>query len=139
MIQLFKKKKNELNDLLEIINNYKSEDFYFTENNQRNFVENEKELKKILKVTHHIYYEYDIETNKKGLILVWKSFGGEINRSYVKVVADSADTVRRLLTILLWNYSQELYIKVKKDSPFVRAFRAKGLILYTAEAQKYYW
>lgn len=126
MIELLRNKESQLIDLLDIVKSCNNEEFYYTENNERKFIENTKDLKKLFKTSHHIFYEYDDVTGKKGVILVWKSFGGDIKRSYVKFVADSEDTVRRLLTILLWNYGQELYLKVNKNSPFVRLFRAKG-------------
>lgn len=126
MIELFKSGNQQTTDLMEILASCDNDAFYFTENNERCFITDEKFLRRLLSKSHHIYYEYDSWTEKKGIILVWKSVGGDTERNYVKVIADSEDTAKRLLTILLWNYGQELYVKIKKDSPFVRVFRSKG-------------
>lgn len=121
MIESLKNLKKESGLLLEVIKNCNIEDFYLTENNQRLYINNPTALKILLKNSHHIYYE-----EAKGLVLVWKSFGGDKTRHYVKLIADDHSTAKNLLTILLWNYEKDLYVKLKKDSKLISAFKEKG-------------
>jgi hypothetical protein len=117
--------KKDLVSLVECIKTNKEEDFYLTENNQRIYVETIKQLKKLIKDSTHVYYETnDCEIN--GLILVWKSKGGDLVRNYVKVSAKNPIEAEKLLTLLLWNFKNELYVKLRKGSPLINVFRGKG-------------
>ncbi len=124
MIESLKNLKEESHNLVEILTSCKNEDFYLTENNQRLYVNNLDSLKSLLKNSHSIYYED--RSQNKGIILVWKSFGGEKSRQYVKLIASNTETARGLITILLWNYDRDLFVKLKKDSSFISVFREKG-------------
>jgi len=125
MIELVRKKTiSEYFDLIDIVRNCDNQDFYITENNQRIFVKNTSDLKKLLKNSYNVFYENEFD--RKGIILVWKSFGGEKARKFIKLVADSKQEVRDLLTILLWRYNKELYVKLRKESPYISVFREKG-------------
>lgn len=124
MIASLKSLKKESNNLIEIISSCKNEDFYLTENNQRLYVNNLNVLKNLLKNSHSVFYEDRSEN--KGIVLVWKSYGGEKSRNYVKIIASNPETARGLLTVLLWNYDKDLYVKLKKDSSFISVFKEKG-------------
>lgn len=123
MIVGFKGRK-DLPNLLNVIRLIGDKEFYITENNQRIFVNNEKNLNILLKNSHHIYYEEN--ELKTGVVLIWKSYGGDKTRQYVKLIATDHETAKNLITILLWNYENDLFVKLKKDSKFISAFREKG-------------
>lgn len=123
MIVTLKSKKKEMRDLVEVLENCNTEDFYVTENNQRVFVKDSNSLNKLLKNSHHVYFEN--EDKRKGIILVWKSFGGDKARQFIKIVADTPEQARGLLKMLLWNYNKELFVKLKKGSPFINIFLEK--------------
>jgi len=124
MIVGLKNIKKELYNLLNIIKKCNIENFYLTENNNRIFINNEATLKTLLKNSHHIYYEEDEE--RTGVVLVWKSVGGDKTRQYIKLVATDNETAKNLLTILLWNYENDLFVKLKKESKLISAFKEKG-------------
>jgi hypothetical protein len=111
-------------DVLEIIESFKDEDFYFTFNNQRIYINNLDSLKKLIKESNNIYYENS--SIGRGIILLWKSFGGEKQRNYIKILCDNNNTARRLLTHLIWNFSKPLYIKIQKNSKFMPVLKEKG-------------
>lgn len=126
MISLFNNTKNQVADLADILSNCKSDDFYITENNQRVIVDNVDILKRMLYQSNNIYYINDYDTDRKGILLVWKSINNDITRNYVKFIAKDADSLRDLLTVFLWNYPNELYIKIDKQSKFLKTFYSKG-------------
>src|SRR5687767_2921417 len=126
MIELYRGTEKDFSKIYEIIKEFNNDDFYLTYNNERVFINDPKSLKKLLKESRNIYYVDDYNDQKKGIILVWKSFGGNVNRHYVKIVADSPETAKKLLTKLLWSFKTQLFVKIKKDSQFVKAFLAKG-------------
>ena len=61
-----------------------------------------------------------------GIIGVWRSIGGGKKRYYIKLAAKDFNVAKNLLTVLLWNFEQDLYVKLRKDSKFVSAFKNKG-------------
>jgi len=122
LIKQYNQTSQSLFDILDVIKSFK-ESFYFTENNERIFVTDEHLLKKLLRQSAHIFYE-DNDINS-GLVLVWKSKSSELTRYYVKLLANNEDTARRLLTLLLWNTKKDLFIKIKKDSLYLKPLRQK--------------
>lgn len=110
--------------LSEIISSVKSNDFYFTLNNKRIVINDLSKLKQLLKESYNTFYE--CSENKKGIVMIWKSFGGNKERCYVKILADSPQTARDLLTVLLWDYKKDLYVKLRRNSEFFPIFIEKG-------------
>ncbi len=128
MIELFKKSKSQYNDILEILESANKDEFYFTEGNKRFFITNVAEFKRLLNQSHHCYFVNDPLINSKGVILIWKSKtqeSGSLVRRYVKIAANNNQTAKNLLNLLLWAYPQELYSKIKKNSPFAYIFKSK--------------
>lgn len=124
MIEKFNFTRTTYSKVLNIIKeNSKKDDFYFTLNNQRIFVNNLKVLQQFFRISHDIFY---VNYEKSGIILIWKSLGGNKIRKYVKILVDNPDTARDLITVLLWHYKKELYMKIKKDSNLINVFRSKG-------------
>lgn len=117
--------KNNINDLIEIIQvlDCEKDDFYFTRNNQRIYAKNVESLKEFLKESYSIFYVND--ENSKGIILVWKSIG-EVTRNYIKIIASDLETARKLVTVLTWTFKDKLYVKIRKDSAYILAFKEKG-------------
>jgi hypothetical protein len=124
MIELLKNKPNyyELAQFFEKTFDY---DFYITEDNVRLYMTNISNIRKFLKQTCGVYVFKD-HGEYKGLIGVWKSLGGGKTRYYIKIAALNFDIAKNLLTVLLWNFEKDLYIKLRKDSQFVSAFKNKG-------------
>ena len=89
-------------------------DFYFTHDNSRTYVTDDVSLKQFFSNTE-MAYAFEEDGECKGIILLWKSKGGGKTRHYVKVTADTKEVCRDLLTILLWNTSQDLFAKIRKS------------------------
>lgn len=123
---LSKKRQDKLEFLLEYIKTRHDPDFYLTRDNKRLYIESTKLLETLLKSSITAYVSEGEDGDYDGLILAWKSSGGNIKRYYIKIVADSPRIADRLLTVLYWNFHKELYIKINKRSPLLNTFRAKG-------------
>lgn len=119
-------KDTEFHELLDVIETFgkSNEDFYFTHNNERIYVNDTLSLKRLLNESHTVFYENS--EYSKGVILIWKSIGADVKRNYVKILADSPNTARNLLTILLWNFDENLNVKINKSSLFIPIFKEKG-------------
>ena len=111
--------------LLEFLNGNVDYDFYYTHKNSRIYISDFKSLKNFLRQSERVF---TLKENGMyvGIILVWKSFGGGKNRYYIKLNAKDARVARNLLTVLLWNTERKLFVKVRKDSPFLSVFKTKG-------------
>ena len=126
MIEKFVLSKNsKLAEIMQFIESNQDYDCYFTHDNTRTYITDEKSLKCFLRETICTYV-YKENGNVGGLISVWKSMGGDVKRYYVKINAASAKIAQDLLTILTWNFNKELFIKIKKDSKFVEVFKYKS-------------
>lgn len=123
MIDRFK--EGQFVGLLDFLKNNKNSDFYITENNIRCFVNDEKSLRKFLKSSKVVYVKEEAG-DIKGIILIWTSLGNDIKRYFVKLNAVSDKIARNLITVLLWNYYDDLYIKIHKDSSYVKILKEKG-------------
>ena len=122
---LKKRKKLNYGELIAFLIEKFDYDFYITENNVRLYMTDKTNLKKFFKQTAIILYNKE-HGDYSGIIGVWKSIGGGKTRHYVKLNADNFDTAKNLLTALLWNFERDLYVKIRKDSKFVSAFKNKG-------------
>jgi len=131
MIQPFiynKKSELKLSMILDLIKHNPDSDFYFTHDNQRIYIKSIAEVKQFIKNSHKIFLSEDERTDYNGLIAIVKSIGGDTIRYYVKMVAPSDKIADRLLTVLLWNVKNELYVKINKRSRFLKTFYNKGFI-----------
>jgi hypothetical protein len=116
--------KEDFIELLEILSECDTQDFYLTKNNKRLIVNNSNLLDQLLKESYHVFYIN--ESSRKGIILIWKSFGGDKERNFVKLIANNVQTAQDLITILNWVHDKTLFVKIKKTSPFLSIFRDKG-------------
>jgi hypothetical protein len=106
------------------LKNFKNEDFYVTDNNERKTIYDEKTFKKFLKETRSVLIVEE-RGDIQGIIGVWKSFGN-VERFYIKLNASNEQIANNLLTALLWNNRKYLHVKIKKDSLFLKTFKNKG-------------
>jgi len=125
MIELIKQKKLNYSEAVAFLIEAFDHDFYITENNVRLYMTDKTNFKKFLKQSVKTYYLKE-KGDYTGIIGVWRSIGGGKKRYYIKVAAKDFNTAKNLLTVLLWNFEGDLYIKLRKDSKFVSAFKNKG-------------
>jgi len=119
----------------------KWEDCYVTINKERKFLKNNIPLIKKILSRQEVYalIEKDIE----GILIILheKNF-----RPYVKCLAKDYKTTWSLVKFLNWNFSEELYAKLKTDNVLVkclyrigfqnRGFRGKELLLQRPKQEK---
>jgi len=122
--RLNKKNKLQLFMLLDFVKKNSDYDFYITENNLRKYVDSVESLIFFLKNSVSVYVSEDEDYN--GIVMVWKSLGGETERFYVKLVAANNSIAEKLLTILSWDFKKELFVKINKHSRVLNAFKNKG-------------
>ena len=111
-------------NLLQFVREFKNEDFYITDNNERKIICDEKTLKKFIKETRSIYIIEELG-DIQGIIGIWKSLGN-VERFYIKLNATDEKIAEALLTVLLWNNRKYLHVKIKKDSNLLKVFKNKG-------------
>lgn len=111
--------------LLDFITETNDYDFYYTKDNTRIYITDINNLKTFLRGTS-IAYGYRNKGDYQGIIVAWKSIGGDKKRYYIKIKAKSKKVAQDLLTVLLWNFNKDLFCKIKKDSQFLEVMKFKG-------------
>lgn len=117
--------KEHLVSLLDYLSDVE-DDFYITEDNKRITVNNRVMLIKLLKQSSSP--KIIVDKDVKGFCVIWKSVGNNVPRHYIKMSVTSVTAADQLLTSILWNEFKPLYIKLKKDSPYLNLFKSKGFI-----------
>jgi hypothetical protein len=119
------KSKNHIASVLDFLKYSYCPDFYFTKDNQRIFIETEKQLKELIRECKEVWF---LEENDEtiGIIAIWISKGGEVQREYIKMSAKNYEAADALLSVLLWNYNNESCMKIDKNSIFLKLFNRKG-------------
>jgi len=126
MVKRFKKNNKEhVLNLLEFLKLHYAPDFYYTKDNQRFYIETQKHLNEFIKTCKDIWITDD-EREIKGVAVIWVAKGGEVKRDYIKMAAKNATAADALLSVLLWNYDRETYVKVLKTSRHLNLFYKKG-------------
>lgn len=123
MIRPYKKK--ELIDLFDyVLESKNKEEFYFTKDNKRVYVNEEfSSYEKLIENSIFVFVDDGGEFNQiNGCVMAWKSIykqldGSEKIRYYLKIAYETIDQAEKLLTVFLWNFPKELYIKIEKKSP----------------------
>jgi len=120
-----KKNSNNLVSLLNFVQNNFDQDFYLTHQNERIYPSKLYQLKELFK---HSSSSYCLEQNGDyvAFVLVWKSFGGDKKRYYVKLLAKDIKSASDVMRVLLWNTSSELHVKLNKRHPFLPVFKKNG-------------
>ena len=124
---LYQGKKNAKNlvSLLDFVQNNFDQDFYLTQQNERIYPTEIYQLKELFKNSSLFYY---LEKNGDyvAFVLVWKSFGGDKKRYYVKLLAKNIEAASDVMRVLLWNIDNELHVKLNKKHSFLSVFRRNG-------------
>lgn len=123
---LCKRNRFEVTFLFDFVNAHPDKDFYITQDNKRAYITSEVILCKLLKSSIFCQVTTTDDNDYTGIVIVWKSLGGNITRNYVKLLAANTTEADKLLTILNWNFPKELYVKISKDSPMLSVFKRKG-------------
>ena len=112
-------------DILEFLSDNFDYDFYITHNNERIYITDSENLRKLYKNTQEIYYiEEDDKVQAIGF--VWSSFGGDVSRNYAKMLAVDNEHAKKILTALIWKHKYDLYVKLRNDSRFMDVYKMKG-------------
>jgi hypothetical protein len=116
------------------------EDFYITQNKERKFIKDLKLIEKLLRY-QEVYALEDKEI--KGILLIVKEKGF---RPYLKILAIDSKIEWNLLRFFSWNFTQEIYIKLKVKNPLIRSlqkhgfqnkgFRGSEILLYRPKQDK---
>lgn len=123
MVEQYKEK--HFLDLFLFLKVNRNSDFYYTKDNMRYFIKTEKDLKNFLKEVNNVYVVED-RGDIKGVIALWSSISNNGKRYFVKLNAENNSVSDKLLTVILWNFFKDLYIKIHKDSKFLSIFYNKG-------------
>lgn len=128
MIEFLNKKKcSDLISVWDFLKRHVHPDFYLTENNQRMFITDYNSFKKLLKQSHNVLFSKE-KGDVNGVVLIWKGIGEGVKRNYIKINAIDKKIADKLLSILLWNFNKDLYVKVKKGSIYLSVFKNKNFI-----------
>jgi hypothetical protein len=127
MVRYLKHKNiSDLSSLWLFLKSHVDPDFYLTEDNRRVFITTFLTLKRLLRQSHELLVSNE-DGGIDGIIMLWKGISKHSTRKYIKINAKNESVAKKLLTVLLWKHSnQDLYIKINKQSPFIRTFKAKS-------------
>lgn len=115
---LNKKEEKELISILEDLKDFYT-DFYITKDNMRLFLKDNPELiNDCLKNGDKIAYCED------GILLIYGLKSDY--RNYVKILSKNAKTVKKLIQVIDWHLSEDLFVKVKKKNPIVNTLKGLG-------------
>jgi hypothetical protein len=106
-------------------------DFYITSERERNFLQDEKSVRSLLKKQAC----YGItEKDLKGMLIIYKEKGF---RPYIKILAQNIKIENDLLKFLFWNYGHEdLYMKIKKENSLCRILPKRGFVFQVNRGQE---
>jgi len=124
LISPLKYNKNNLDELGYFLKCNVHSDFYLTEDNKRVFITDHNSYRKILKQSHSVLVSREA-SSVDGVIMLWKGTGGAKQRCYLKINAKDMKIADKLLTVLLWDCNKNIYVKIKKHSPYLKIFREK--------------
>lgn len=96
-------------------------DFYSTKSNIRiSLRDNPDEVFSYLRKGSKFAFE---NNNEQGIAIILKEKGF---RTYVKVLTRDLNLATNLLKIINWNISEDLYVKIHKNNPLIKAFQRQG-------------
>lgn len=99
-------------------------DFYITEDNKRVLITEYSIFRRLLNQSHMILINKE-NNDINGVVMLWKGLGSDKKRSYIKINSLDESVARKLITVLLWNINENIYVKVKNYSPYIRLFKEK--------------
>ena len=115
-----KHKQNKLS-LLQFLKEIRDRDFYYTRNNLRQYIDTEQDLVIFCRECEHVFVSKE-KDEINGIIAIWKSAGGNIERNYVKLTAESRNIASKLLQFLEWHYPKTTHAKLSKHNKFLKEF-----------------
>lgn len=130
---ILKYNKKYLPNLTLFIIENSNNDFYITYENKRYTINDFFTLKELIKNSDFIFISEDNEIN--GIISIWTANGGDKKRKYIKINANR-NIANKLLTFLLWNINEDLYIKINKNSNLIDILENKGFYFYHDRGQE---
>ena len=105
---------NQINDL--------DRDFYLTQNNRRLFIrENIEILFNLLEKGDKIVY------CNEGIGIV-NGYAEKTKRKYVKLLTDNLKIADEILQLIVWDATEILFVKLKKNNPLIKVFKNNGFI-----------
>jgi len=123
----FLKKTKDLSNVFYFLKRNVHPDFYLTKNNERIYITEYRYFKELLNQSSLVLISEE-GSEIEGVVLIWKGFGGNKDRKYVKINAINNNIANKLLTVLLWNCNFDLYTKIKKYSSYIQPFKDKNFI-----------
>lgn len=116
--QLSKKEELQVEKIISSIIDIYS-DFYLTKENLRLYIkENIHLLFDCLKQGDKIVY------NEEDGIIIVTGYSDKAPRKYLKILAKNDKSAERLLTVMLWNVEENLYIKLKRNNPLIKVLQS---------------
>jgi len=117
---LEKKERKMVESILSELSDVYS-DFYITRNNLRLYIkENLDLLYESLEKGDRIAYDSE---GGIGLII---GYSDKSPRKYLKLIAKDERLADRIIKCVLWNIPEELFVKIKKNSPYKQVFEKNG-------------
>jgi len=125
LVRFLKNTQKDIVNVWAFVSSNVHPDFYITENNQRIYITSFSILKKLLKQSHTIIVSEN-QCSIDGIIMIWKGTGEKIKRNYIKFSAKDVSILDKLITFLSWNFTKDIYIKIKKHSHSCQKFQDKN-------------
>lgn len=117
MVEIYK--KEHYTSVLDFVKTNLDSNF-FIENKE--LINNKKTLNKILKKTQNIY----LISNKSdvyALGFLWKTNIEGLEKTYIKFNVLNKNLLHKILTVILWNHRQLLYILINKNSNYISTIK----------------
>jgi hypothetical protein len=125
MIKFYNKKKDKLR-LLDLIFSHIVKRFYYTNENKRFIIKDNKTLEDFLSGCSKVIVSDESCETFNGVLALWKGRGEGIKRDYIKFNVLNKNILDKLLTYLFWYHNNEVFVKIKDNSKFLNVFFSKG-------------
>lgn len=127
MIQRFNfSNKKEVPWLLDFCSENFSYDFYYSSNNIKNYINDIHNLNVLIKNSREVFVSIE-KGDYTGIITIIKVLNKDKGlRNYVKINAINSKVAKDLLTVLVWNFKEDLFIKIRNDNKFLSVFKEKS-------------
>ena len=123
------KTKNELEFLVNFIKENKEQnDFYFTADNKRVYIDTVRKFKNLLKESSYclLSENEDSDYGVDGILITWNSIGGDKKRHYLKFVTENENALINLLRVFSWDNNIDLFCKLNKNHKKINTLKSKG-------------
>lgn len=120
--------KNKYYQITDYLSSHFNYDFFYIKDNSKIYPNDIDSIGKLFKETKIAYYSDGLDCD--GIILVWQYCVNDKKRFYVKVNAKNSKIAKDLLTVLIWNFNEDMFVKLRKDSKLINTFKSKGFKFY---------